>query len=206
MARWRTKFVATFSLNRNSPTSTRAPTSPTPPSLVTCGQKTVDTGLPHAEPIQSTSSPPAGPESTPAESVNLTHTSTQRSICHRLILRWRTKVVTAIARKSIVPVHSVAHHIGPAMLVSGLTATAPLHAVSPLAAAIESAPDDDVDLGQAKSALRVLAALGDGVTGVPWLKGAAKLGLEIVNSLDVSALRTGYSVAQVLILFLGTGK
>ncbi len=33
------------------------------------------------------------------------------------------------------------------------------------AAILESASDDDVDLSQAKSALRVLAALGDGLTG-----------------------------------------
>ncbi len=51
---------------------------------------------------------------------------------------------------------------------------------------LENASDDDVDLSQAKSALRVLAALGDGFMGVPWLKGTAGIGLEIVNALDVS--------------------
>ncbi|KJA15977.1 hypothetical protein HYPSUDRAFT_207392 [Hypholoma sublateritium FD-334 SS-4] len=73
-----------------------------------------------------------------------------------------------------------------AIIVTGATGALPLHpaSLSPPSSEIESAPEDDVDLSQAKSTLRILAALGDGVAGVPWLKGAAGLGLEIVNTLD----------------------
>ena len=56
-----------------------------------------------------------------------------------------------------------------------------------MAAILESTPDDEVDLSQAKSALRALSSLGDGISAVPWLTGVAGLGLEIVNLLDVSS-------------------
>ena len=109
------------------------------------------------------------------------------------MVRLRSKFLAAVSRTGgpsrpslILPTCPSARHIGHATLVFGLVATAPLLPVSPLTAILEAAPDNDVDLSQAKSALRVLAALGDGFTGVPWLKGTAGLGLEIVNALDVS--------------------
>ncbi len=111
------------------------------------------------------------------------------------MVRLRLKLFAAVSRtrgcaaprpNSILPACPSARHIGHATLISGLIAAAPLLPVSPLAAILENTPDDDVDLSQAKSALRVLAALGDGFMGVPWLKGTAGLGLEIVNALDVS--------------------
>ena len=113
---------------------------------------------------------------------------------HRCIMvRLSPKFLAAVSRgrrasdpSSILPTCPPARHIGHATLVSGLVAAAPLLPVSPLTAILEAAPDNDMDLSQAKSALRVLAALGDGITGVPWLKGTAGLGLEIVNALDVS--------------------
>ena len=87
---------------------------------------------------------------------------------------------------SILPPRASPRHIGGAIVVCGLVSAAPLHAVPPLPAFFERAPEDDMDFSRAKAALRVLAALGDGVVGVPWLKGTAGLGLEIVNVLDVS--------------------
>ena len=115
------------------------------------------------------------------------------------MVRFRLKFFSAISRsrsvsrsRIILPECSSARHIGHATLVSGFVGAALLHPVSPLAAVLASVQDDDVDLSQAKSALRVLAALGDGITGAPWLKGAAGLGLEIVNALDVS-LRSRWS-------------
>ena len=109
------------------------------------------------------------------------------------MVRLRAKLLAAVSRtrgaprpNAILPTCPSARHIGHATLISGLVVAAPLLPVSPLAAILEGASDDDVDLSQAKSALRVLAALGDGLMGVPWLKGTAGLGLEIVNALDVS--------------------
>ena len=61
----------------------------------------------------------------------------------------------------MLPKFPSARQIGHAILVSGLVGAAPLLPVSPLAAVMEGAPDDDGDLSQAKSAPRVLAALGD---------------------------------------------
>ena len=55
-----------------------------------------------------------------------------------------------------------------------------------MAAILESTPDDEVDLSQAKSALRSLSSVANGISAVPWLTGVAGLGLEIVNLLDVS--------------------
>ena len=110
-----------------------------------------------------------------------------------IMVRLHPKLLAAISRtggpsrpSSILPTCPSARHIGQATLVSGLVGAAPLLPMSPLAAVMEGAPDNDGDLGQAKSALRVLAALGDGIAGVPWLKGAAGLGLEIVDVLEVS--------------------
>ena len=99
------------------------------------------------------------------------------------------------------PVHPIyTYSTGHAVVVSGLVGAAPLYALSaPLTAALDSAPDDDVDLSQAKSALRVLSALGDGIAGVPWLKGTAGLGLEIVNALDVSTPENQNNLPRILI-------
>ncbi len=80
----------------------------------------------------------------------------------------------------------VARHIGYAMMITGLRGAAPLVAVSPPSMTLNDASDNILDINQAKSALRVLSALGDGMAGVLWLKSAAGLGLEIVNALDVS--------------------
>lgn len=87
---------------------------------------------------------------------------------------------------TIRPAHSPAHFIGPAIMVSSFVAAVPFHALSLPPTAFESVPANDIHLSEAKSALRVLSALGDGLVGVPGLKGAAALGLEIVNTLDVS--------------------
>ncbi|KJA15984.1 hypothetical protein HYPSUDRAFT_80265 [Hypholoma sublateritium FD-334 SS-4] len=193
MPRWPMKLIAA-AIRINGKTRTTPESEAAPDSLRDAAQVTADTTCAVA-PIHSTSPPPAGPESTPSDTVNPPNTQPKISTCRRVMLRWRTKAIAAVVRKrsltgkphtqsSILPVHPLDRHIGSAVLVSGLVATAPLHAVSPLAAAIECAPDNDVDLSQARSALRVLAELGDGVAGVPWLKGAAGLGLEIVNTLD----------------------
>ncbi len=64
--------------------------------------------------------------------------------------------------RSILPACARARHIGNALVVSGLVGVAPLYPVSPLTAILEHAPDNDVDLSQAKHALKLLAALGDG--------------------------------------------
>lgn len=108
------------------------------------------------------------------------------------MVRLRSKLLAAVSRtgrpsqpRSILTSPS-ARHIGRAVLVSGLVGAAPLHAVPTLVAILNNVPDDNVDLNQAKSALRVLSALGDGIAGLPWLKGVAGLGLEIDNVLDVS--------------------
>ncbi len=109
------------------------------------------------------------------------------------MVQLRLKLLAAVSRargasnKNLIrPARSSSHHIGHAALVSGLIGAAPLHPLSPPTAIFESVPDSIVDLSQAKTALRVLAALGDGFVGVPWLKGTAGIGLEIVNALDVS--------------------
>ncbi len=106
----------------------------------------------------------------------------------------RTKFLSAVSRsgrhphsRSILPKCPSARNIGHAALISGLVGSAPLDGGCPVTAILESADDDEMDLSHAKSALRVLSCLGDGVAGVPWLTGVAGLGLEIVNLLDVSS-------------------
>ncbi|KJA16339.1 hypothetical protein HYPSUDRAFT_91355 [Hypholoma sublateritium FD-334 SS-4] len=193
MPRWSMKLIAA-AFRINGRTRTSSGIQPEHPSHRAAFQVTADTTA-VANPIHSTSPPPTGPESTPADIVNHLHTQPKIFAGRHVFLRWRTKVVSAAVRErspsrkphpraSIIPVHPQDRHIASAVLVSGLVAAAPLHEVSPLATAIESGPDDDADLSQAKSVLHVLAALGDGVAGVPWLKGAAGLGLEIVNTLE----------------------
>lgn len=204
MARWRTKLTAVFSLKHNSTAKTG--TTPANP-LARLSTRNIRQGIetPGAVssvplPLASSTPSPTGPESIPTDNVNHTRTPVEMSAYVCTVLRWRTKVFPAIARKRTpipgiqpsilpVPVHLSARYIGPALLASGLAAAAPLHAVYPPSAVFACNPGDSVDLSQAQSALRVLSALGDGVAGVPWLKGAAELGLEIANTLDVSRLQ-----------------
>ena len=115
------------------------------------------------------------------------------------MVQFRLKFLAAVTRtrraarpSSILTACPSARHIGRAVLVSCLIGAAPLHPISPPTAIFESATDRNVDLSQAKSALRVLDALGDGFMGVPWLKGVAGLGLEIVNTLDVSVAKANW--------------
>lgn len=198
MARWYTKLITALPLNRNGTTSTGTSSEivPVPPSPRDGVQETRVIGSAGAPPLHPTLPTASIPQNAPASNVNPARTPLYTPTFSVNLLRLRNKVFQATAQRrtsmtipsaplSILPIHPAARHIGAALLVSGLTAAAPLHAVSPLAAAIESATDAVVDLDQAKSALRILAALGDGVAGVPWLKGAAGLGLEIVNTLDV---------------------
>ncbi|KJA14287.1 hypothetical protein HYPSUDRAFT_59453 [Hypholoma sublateritium FD-334 SS-4] len=131
--------------------------------------------------------PQTDSENIPANSVKNVHTPVETSAVSRTVLHWRTKFFPATARKRTpldLPVHSSPPYIGPALLVSGLVIAAPVHTVSLPATAFESTPEGNIELSDAKSALRVLSALGDGMVGVPWLKGAAALGLEIVSTLD----------------------
>ena len=197
MARSLKKLISTFSLKRNKSKSSGAPrlVSPTAPSPQTAGQATSKEETP-AVTVQQTSLSPADPGSIPTQSVNHTHAPTETSIRQRVTFRWGTKFMTAIRRKrtqlpstqrSNIPELSASCRIGPEMLVPSLTSADPLHEVSPLIAEIESGPGGDFDFSQAKTALRLVSSLGDGVTGVPWLKGAAGLGMEIVNVLDVSS-------------------
>lgn len=192
MAHLRTKLTTAFYLRRTTPHTRR--------SSLNMGQVTETPGSAGTAPRHPALPSPAGHESTLTDNVNFNHTQVETSVVSRTVHRWRSKVFPAIARKrtliartpsAFVPAHTSGHYIGPAILISGLAAAAPLHAVSPPTAAFESTPNHNVDLGRAKSALRVLSALGDGVAGVPWLKGATELGLEIVNILDVSHLKNG---------------
>ena len=119
--------------------------------------------------------------------------------CRCTMVLLRSKFLAAVFRNggpprpsSKEPARHVARRIGYATMVTGLRGAAPLVAVSPPTMTLGYAPDNDVDLNQAKSALRVLSALGDGIAGVPWLKGVAGLGLEIVNTLDVSGPNTNW--------------
>ena len=106
------------------------------------------------------------------------------SLCKKL-----PTIFSRIGRRSRgctrLPTCPSARHIGHATLISGLVGGSPLRAVSPLSTFLENTPDDTVGFGQAKSALQVLSALGN-MSVVPWLKGTALLGLEVVDLLDVS--------------------
>ena len=78
-------------------------------------------------------------------------------------------------------------HISESLLRSGLVLAAPLHATPiPIVAPTLKTIPGGFDINDAKISLRIMAAAGDGVMGVPWVKGAAGIALEIVNTLDVS--------------------
>lgn len=132
-------------------------------------------------------------ESMPDVHVDHTHAPRAR---RGVVVRSYTKLRNAVSRRTapaptpptIHPTRPPVHFIGPAIMVSSFVAAAPLHALSVPPSVFDSAPGDDMHLSEAKTALRVLSALGDGIAGVPWLKGAAALGLEIVNASDVSCL------------------
>ncbi len=106
-----------------------------------------------------------------------------------------TKILAAVSQSSSpsppAPPHALPENrstdtIGPALLISGFVAAAPAHEIHPPSTLIATIPDNNMDLSKAKSILRVLSALGDGFTGVPGLKGAAELGLQIADILEVS--------------------
>lgn len=186
-----TNLIAATSFNES-------PAAGTPPLIVPAnssssahniGQTTADPGA-----IES-SSFPVGVESAPNTDTLHTCVPHVGSAQHKFAVRcWKKALSTISQRKSppthptVLPAHPPAIFIGLAIMVSGLVAVAPVHAVSLPPIAFCGVPADDVDLNQAKCALRVLSALGDGITGIPWLKGAAALGLEIANTLDVSPL------------------
>lgn len=192
MPHLRMKLTAAFSLKRTPPSANR--------SYHNMGQVTETPGSFDTAPAYSASPSPTGRETSLTDNMNCNHTRMETSAVSRIVLRWRTKVFPAIACKhtpisgtppALFSVNTTGRYIGPAILASGLVAAAPLHTVSPPAGAFTSTTDDNIDLSRARSALCILSALGDGVAGVPWLKGAAELALEIVNILDVSHLKTG---------------
>lgn len=199
MAHLRTKLVAAFSLKRNSTanTSTLPVKVPAPSSPRDIAQPTVVPGSVGSVSPHSVSPSPAARESTPDADVDHTHAKCSKSTFLLVGLRWRRKVLVAVSRTRstttptthpIPPEHPSVRYIGSAILVSSFVAAAPVHAVSLPATAFDNALNNNVDLSKAKQALRVLSALGDGIAGVPWLKGTAELGLEIANTLDVSRL------------------
>lgn len=191
MDRWHTKLTTTFSLKRRtSPAIVPAPLSP-----CVIGQTPGTCRSVRTPPLHSTLPSHTSPESLPNDNENDTHTPLGVCAISSAAPRWRTKFFSTIARKrtplpdtqpSVFPMYPATRSIGPAILVSSFVIAAPAHIISLPAMAFEDTSDDNTDLSQAKSALRVLSALGDGVVGVPWLKGAAALGIEIVNTLDVS--------------------
>jgi hypothetical protein len=82
--------------------------------------------------------------------------------------------------------NSHAPNIGNSLVLAGLAGLAPVNGVSLLVAALENTEDKTVNLDQAKCAMRLLLAIGDGLGTFGWIKGAAGIALEIMNIVDVS--------------------
>lgn len=84
-----------------------------------------------------------------------------------------------------------APNIGNVLVLSSLTGLAPVdsHSVARLTTALENSSNaTGMDLSQAMLALRILSSVGDGLAPFSALKGAAGIGLEILNVIVVSFL------------------
>lgn len=87
--------------------------------------------------------------------------------------------------------HPTAPNIGNAVFLAGLSGVAPVDKASTLSSVLEQMPNEAVDLSLAKTGLTLLCTLGEGFSGIPGIKAAASVALQIVVAVEVRILSTG---------------